>query len=67
MNRHLKEPKIFVGQVSGRIVKPRGDNGFGWDPVFEPEGGMKTYAEMGKDKNKISHRKKAIMELKEYL
>ncbi len=44
MNKHLKEPKIFVGQVRGRIVKPRGDNGFGWDPIFEPEGGIQTYA-----------------------
>ena len=52
-----QEPITFVGRTPGRIVPARGDNQFGWDPVFEPEGFDQTYAELDKDiKNKISHR-----------
>lgn len=48
---------MFVGRTHGRIVPARGDNQFGWDPVFEPEGFEETYAEMDKTiKNTISHR-----------
>jgi hypothetical protein len=48
---------VFVGRTDGRIVPARGDNQFGWDPVFEPEGFGETYAEMDKGvKNTISHR-----------
>ena len=48
---------MFVGRTHGRIVPARGDNQFGWDPVFEPEGFGETYAEMAaKVKNTISHR-----------
>ena len=51
------EPLTFVGQTPGRIVTARGPPDFGWDPVFEPEGFDKTYAELDKDtKNGISHR-----------
>ena len=47
----------------------RGDNQFGWDPVFEPdEGGGGTYAEIPKDaKNAISHRGRALAQLREWL
>lgn len=56
-----EEPKVFAGRVDGTIVPPRGTNGFGFDPVFQPEGFNKTYAEMSEEeKNKVSHRKKAI-------
>ncbi len=42
-------------------MPPRGDNKFGWDPIFEPEGYNLTFAEMEKEeKNKISHRYRAI-------
>jgi inosine triphosphate pyrophosphatase len=63
------EPIIFDGRCSGRIVAARGAANFGWDPIFEPdEGAGKTFAEMDKsDKNKISHRAKALAMLKEYL
>lgn len=62
-----KEPIVFEGITNGNIVKPRGDR-FGWDPIFEPKGYNKTYAEMTKEeKNKISHRKKALNRLREYL
>ena len=46
----------------------RGPNDFGWDPIFEPAGYDKTYAELDKDiKNKISHRYKAVEALRQYL
>ncbi|RNJ27201.1 non-canonical purine NTP pyrophosphatase [Halosegnis longus] len=51
--------KLFVGSVPGRIVEPRGDDGFGYDPIFEHDG--QTFAEMGADqKNAISHRGRAL-------
>ncbi|KAK1770662.1 inosine triphosphate pyrophosphatase [Phialemonium atrogriseum] len=56
------EPLLFQGVTEGRIVPARGPGHFGWDPVFEYEG--KTYAEMDKvEKNKISHRFKALEKL----
>ncbi|MCJ1373520.1 nucleoside triphosphate pyrophosphohydrolase ham1 [Loxospora ochrophaea] len=60
------EPVIFQGRTAGKIVHPRGPAGFGWDPIFEYEG--KTYAEMDKaEKNKISHRFKALEKLSAWL
>ena len=54
------EPHLFVGKTEGEIVKPRGENNFGWDPCFQPKNSKKTYAEMGEEqKNKISHRGKS--------
>lgn len=38
--------EFFEGEIKGKIVKPRGNNGFGWDPIFEIEGTGKTFAEM---------------------
>jgi len=62
------EPLTFVGQTPGRIVIARGPPDFGWDPVFEPEGFDQTYAELDKDtKNAISHRYKALDNLRTYL
>lgn len=59
----------FEGQVSGKITKElRGDEGFGYDPVFIPDGFEKTFAEMPADlKNQISHRANAINRLLEHL
>ena len=56
-----KKFHYFEGKVQGKISKKiKGQNGFGWDPVFIPEGKRKTFAEMKtEEKNKISHRKKA--------
>lgn len=55
------EPVTFVGKTLGRIVPARGPNDFGWDPIFQPHGYDQTYAEMPKEeKNKISHRGKAL-------
>ncbi|KAN0103076.1 inosine triphosphate pyrophosphatase-like protein [Hyaloscypha variabilis] len=60
------EPIIFQGRTDGKIVPARGPPNFGWDPIFEYEG--KTYAEMDKvEKNKISHRFRALEKLKTWL
>ena len=57
------------GVVKGLIVeKYRGVDGFGYDPIFQPESGNLTYAEMDADKkNRISHRFKALDKIKEFL
>lgn len=53
--------RTFRGQVVGDIVAPRGDNGFGYDPLFQPHGYDVTFAEMdGAEKQRISHRKNAF-------
>jgi XTP/dITP diphosphohydrolase len=59
----------FEGSVEGEVVDlPRGTNGFGYDPVFQPKGFEQTFAEMAAElKNKISHRAKAIAALCEAL
>lgn len=63
-----KEPVVFKGITTGIIVEPRGDNDFGWDPIFQPDEYNQTYAEMDKKlKNSISHRFKAVTKLKEFL
>ncbi|MEM2192168.1 MAG: RdgB/HAM1 family non-canonical purine NTP pyrophosphatase, partial [Candidatus Hadarchaeales archaeon] len=57
------EPKVFLGSVAGKISrKPRGTSGFGFDPIFIPEGGDgKTFGEMSvEEKNAFSHRAKAV-------
>jgi inosine triphosphate pyrophosphatase len=60
--------QFFEGTVHGEIVMPRGETKFGWDPIFQPEDSGKTFAEMNKEeKNEISHRRKAVNKLKEYL
>ena len=63
------EEKQFEGIVRGEILRERkGNTGFGYDPVFRPEGYDKTFAELGNEiKNKISHRARAVAALCEYL
>lgn len=60
---------LFEGQVNGEITLERsGETGFGYDPVFQPEGYQETFAALGDEvKNKISHRAKAVAKLAEYL
>jgi XTP/dITP diphosphohydrolase len=67
--RNGKLLRTVEGAVEGEIVDlPRGANGFGYDPVFQPNGFEQTFAEMAPElKNKISHRAKAITALREAL
>jgi XTP/dITP diphosphohydrolase len=61
-------PILFNGVCEGLIIlTPRGENGFGYDPLFVPVGFEQTFAELGDEvKSKISHRSKALEKLKEY-
>jgi XTP/dITP diphosphohydrolase len=61
--------KLFEGICEGAIIhSKRGDSGFGYDPVFVPDGAVHTFAEMNiEEKNKFSHRKKATDKLVQYL
>ncbi|MBS3812742.1 RdgB/HAM1 family non-canonical purine NTP pyrophosphatase [Candidatus Bipolaricaulota bacterium] len=54
------------GMLEGKITTtPRGDSGFGYDPVFVPDGFKKTLAQLGKEKkNEISHRRKALEKMR---
>ncbi|MCX7830691.1 MAG: RdgB/HAM1 family non-canonical purine NTP pyrophosphatase, partial [Acidobacteria bacterium] len=60
---------FFRGEVFGRIsLEAKGYNGFGYDPIFIPEGETRTFAEMAEEeKNAVSHRKMALLKLKEHL
>lgn len=60
---------LFEGLCNGRIIEvEKGDNGFGYDPVFIPDGSNKTFAEMTmEEKNEFSHRKKATQKFIEFL
>ncbi|NQU51849.1 MAG: non-canonical purine NTP diphosphatase [Bacteroidetes bacterium] len=63
------DEKQFEGIVEGEIIeKRRGGSGFGYDPIFQPNGFEETFAEMNlEDKNKISHRGRAVQKLIHYL
>ena len=64
-----KSEKLIEGICKGQIATERsGNEGFGYDPVFIPEGENRTFSEMsGDEKNEISHRGLAIREMLEYL
>ena len=59
----------FEGIVNGKMLEEgRGNDGFGYDPVFQPDGFQECFAEMSlEQKNKISHRGIAVRKLVEYL
>ena len=61
--------QIFDGVCEGRIIfEPRGKNGFGYDPLFVPDGFEQTFAELGEEtKNQSSHRSTALAKLKQWL
>lgn len=65
----IKEIHQFEGIVEGQIIcERRGGEGFGYDPIFQPDGYDKTFAELGMDiKNHISHRARAVQKLAEFL
>ena len=63
------EEKIFNGIVKGNIsTEKKGNSGFGYDPIFVPEGYSESFAQMGsEEKNSISHRFRATEQLSNYL
>ena len=60
--------RLFDGACAGRIeFSVRGQGGFGYDPLFVPDGFTQSFAELGEDaKNKLSHRAQALAKLKEF-
>lgn len=63
------ETYYFEGRCDGQITREqRGSEGFGYDPIFQPDGFDKTFAELGSEvKNSISHRGRATQKLIEFL
>ena len=66
-NMEIRES--FSGELKGSVItEKRGKNGFGYDPIFIPDGGKKTLAELTPaEKNRISHRKKALLAVEKFL
>lgn len=64
-----KKPEIFDAEIEGRIAAhPRGEQGFGWDPIFIPKGWKQTWAEMSEvDQGSSGMRKIALEKLTKYL
>jgi non-canonical purine NTP pyrophosphatase (RdgB/HAM1 family) len=62
------EIRTFGGEVAGEVAgSPRGQGGFGWDPIFIPAGSSETYAELGPRKHEDSHRARAFRAAREAL
>ncbi|MFB6175444.1 MAG: non-canonical purine NTP pyrophosphatase, partial [Candidatus Nanohalobium sp.] len=61
------DTKVFTGQASGEVVEPRGEEGFGYDPLFLPAGNDETWGEDVEFKDEHSHRKQALEALREYV
>mgnify|MGYP001824468629 FL=1 len=64
-----QQEHFFEGVINGRITgEPKGDHGFGYDPIFIPEGSQRTFAEMPLvEKNELSHRARAVSALNKFL
>lgn len=59
---------FFEGEIAGEVVEPRGDFGFGWDPIFQPKGYKKTFAEMSEEERSgLKMRRIATNKLKDFL
>lgn len=67
--KHKGQTHLFTGICNGRIAtEEAGSDGWGYDPIFIPEGYDQTFAQLGMEiKNKVSHRGKAIAQLKNFL
>ena len=65
----IRNPQLSEGTCEGRIgFAPRGQGGFGYDPLFVPDGFDISFAELGEEvKNRLSHRFKALVQLKQWL
>jgi non-canonical purine NTP pyrophosphatase (RdgB/HAM1 family) len=64
----VNDPQVFTGRVQGKIVKPQGEGGFGWDPIFVPLGATKTFAEMSnEEKDQFSMRRQALEAMRDWL
>ena len=63
------DPVVVIGRWYGQIINsPRGEGGFGYDPIFLPDGLQQTAAELDSEtKNKLSHRGLAVRELRSLL
>ena len=63
------EYRVFLGEIRGTVpTELRGTSGFGWDPIFIPDGYSQSFAEMSvEEKNAVSMRKHALMRLREYV
>ena len=63
-----KKPKFFIGECNGKISNSeQGDHGFGYDPIFIPDGDTRTFAKMDtEEKNSFSHRGKSLEKLMEF-
>ncbi|HVX47083.1 MAG TPA: RdgB/HAM1 family non-canonical purine NTP pyrophosphatase [Mycobacteriales bacterium] len=61
--------RVVHGEITGRIIRePRGENGFGYDPIFVPDGESRTTAEMSaQEKDAISHRGRAFRALSDHI
>jgi len=66
-NPQRDQIEVFTGSSEGEIVQPRGEDGFGYDPLFMPEGNDKTWGEDPEYKNQVSHRKEALEKLRKYI
>lgn len=69
LSRPDQPDEVFEGRCEGTLIwPPRGEKGFGYDPMFVPDGHTKTFAEMSpEEKNTLSHRAKAVEKLHAYL
>ncbi|MFN4336445.1 MAG: XTP/dITP diphosphatase [Candidatus Nitrosocaldus sp.] len=61
------EPVIFIGKVDGIIADSIRGKGWGYDPIFIPNCNSRTYAEMGDEKNRVSHRRLALARFARWL
>jgi XTP/dITP diphosphohydrolase len=61
--------RVFEGRCPGRLLRePRGGGGFGYDPLFVPDGHERTFSELDEaEKNKLSHRGRAWIEMSRFL